>query len=72
MSNQRSGKFKPAAMRDNGLNDMKLRAFFRTAASLVEDNSDAQFYFEQLVDHISDGGSLNTDDPIAVRRILGL
>jgi hypothetical protein len=72
MSNQRAGKFKPAAMRDGGLNDMKLRAFFRTAADLVEDNSDAQFYFEQFVDHISNGGSLNTDDPVVVRRILGL
>lgn len=72
MSNQRAGKFKPAAMRDGGLNDMKLRAFFRTAADLVEDNSDAQFYFEQFVDHISNGGSLSSDDPIVVRRILGL
>jgi hypothetical protein len=72
MSNQRAGKFKPAAMRDGGLNDMKLRAFFRTAADLVEDNSDAQFYFEQFVDHISNGGSLSSDDPVVVRRILGL
>tara|TARA_X000001316_G_C921361_1_gene35721 strand:- start:207 stop:425 length:219 start_codon:yes stop_codon:yes gene_type:complete len=72
MSNQRAGKFKPAAMRDGGLNDMKLRAFFRTAADLVEDNSDAEFYFEQFVDHISNGGSLSSDDPVVVRRILGL
>ena len=72
MSNQRAGKFKPAAMRDGGLNNMKLRAFFRTAADLVEDNSDAEFYFEQFVDHISNGGSLSSDDPVVVRRILGL
>tara|TARA_E500000318_G_scaffold21095_1_gene21610 strand:+ start:297 stop:515 length:219 start_codon:yes stop_codon:yes gene_type:complete len=72
MSNQRAGKFKPAVMRDGSLNDMKLRAFFRTAADLVEDNSDAQFYFEQFVDHISNGGSLSSDDPVVVRRILGL
>ena len=72
MSNQRAGKFKPAAMRDGSLNDMKLRAFFRTAADLVEDNSDAEFYFEQFVDHISNGGSLSSDDPVVVRRILGL
>jgi len=71
MSNQRGGKWKPAAMRDGGLNDLKLRAFFRTAADLVEDE-ESKFYFEQLVDHISDGGTLTTDDPIAVRRILGL
>ena len=31
MSNQRSGKWKPAAMAD-GNTDMKLRNFFRTAA----------------------------------------
>lgn len=71
MSNQRSGKWKPAAMRDD-LSDMKLRAFFRTAASVVEPDSDAQFYFEQLVEHITDGGALTTDDPVAVRRILGV
>jgi len=70
MSNQRSGKWKPAAMRD-GLNDMKLRAFFRTAANVVGEDTDAGFYFEQLVDHITQGGSLTTDDPVAVRRILG-
>lgn len=70
MSNQRAGKFKPAAMREG--DNLKLRAFFRTAASLVEDNSDAQFYFEQFIDHISGGGSLNSDDPVVVRRILGL
>ena len=72
MSNQRTGKWKPAAMRDDGLNDMKLRAFFRVAASIVEPDSEAQFYFEQLVEHISDGGKLTTDDPVAVRRILGV
>ena len=50
----------------------ELRAFFRTAADLVEDNSDAEFYFEQFVDHISNGGSLSSDDSVVVRRILGL
>ena len=44
MSNQRSGKWKPAAMSD-GNNDMKLRNFFRAAAKVVEEDTDAQFFF---------------------------
>ena len=70
MSNQRSGKWKPAAMSD-GNNDMKLRNFFRTAAKVVEEDTDAQFFFEQIVEHINGGGNLLTDDPVAIRRILG-
>lgn len=71
MSNQRSGKTHRAAASD-GMNDMKIRNFFRTAASVLKDNSDAQFYFEQVVDHINNGGNIMTDDPVAVRRILGV
>ena len=70
MSNQRSGKWKPAAMSD-GLNDMKLRNFFRTAANVLENEPDAAFYFEQIMEHITKGGSIMTEDPVAVRRILG-
>ena len=51
---------------------MKLRNFFRTAASLLDEDADARFYFEQIVEHMNDGGSIMTDDPVAVRRILGL
>ena len=71
MSNQRTGKWKPAAL-DNGSTDMKLRNFFRTCASVVEADSDAQFYFEQIVEHINNGGSVMIDDPVTVRRILGV
>jgi hypothetical protein len=71
MSNQRAGKTYRAAAND-GLQDMKLRNFFRVAAQVCEDDSDAQFYFEQIVDHMNNGGSVMTDDPTAVRRILGL
>lgn len=71
MSNQRSGKWKPAAMNDSTL-DMKLRNFFRTAAAVVEQDSDAQFYFEQIVEHINNGGSIMMSDPVTVRRILGV
>jgi len=70
MSNQRAGKTHRAAASD-GLAEMKLRNFFRTCARVVEEESDAQFYFEQIVDHINNGGSISTDDPVAVRRILG-
>ena len=51
---------------------MKLRNFFRKAATIVEADTDAQFYFEQIVDHINQGGNIMTDDPVAIRRILGL
>jgi hypothetical protein len=71
MSNQRAGKTHRAAAND-GMNEMKLRNFFRAAASVMEDGSDAQFYFEQVVDHINNGGNLNTDDPKAIGRILGV
>ena len=70
MSNQRSGKWKPAAMSD-GMQDMKLRNFFRTAANVLESEPEAAFYFEQVMEHITKGGSIMTDDPVAVRRILG-
>ena len=70
MSNQRAGKTHRAAASD-GLAEMKLRNFFRTCARVVEEESDAQFYFEQIVDHINNGGNISTDDPVAVRRILG-
>lgn len=71
MSNQRVGKTYRAAAND-GLQDMKLRNFFRAAAKVVEDNSDAQFYFEQIVEHINGGGNIMTDDPVTIRRILGV
>ena len=67
----RRGKTYKAAAND-GTSDMKLRNFFRTAASLLDEDADARFYFEQIVEHMNDGGSIMTDDPVAVRRILGL
>ena len=71
MSNQRGGKWKPAAL-DNGTTDMRLRNFFKTCVRALEDEPDSQFYFEQIVDHINQGGSIMTDDLVAVRRILGV
>ena len=71
MSNQRAGKTHRAAAND-GMQDMKLRNFFRTAAKVVGDDTDAQFYFEQIVDHINNGGNIMSDDPTTIRRILGV
>ena len=71
MSNQRAGKTHKAAAGDS-LQDMKLRNFFRTAASLMEDESDAQFYFEQIVAHINGGGSIMVEDHKQIARILGV
>lgn len=71
MSNQRAGKTYRAAATDS-LTDMKLRNFFRTAAELMDDESDAQFYFEQIVDHINSGGTIMTDDRNSVAKILGV
>ena len=71
MSNQRAGKTYKAAASDN-MSDMKLRNFFRTAATMVEDGSDAQFFFEQIVEHINAGGNIMSDDPATIRRILGV
>ena len=71
MSNQRAGKTHKAAASD-GMGEMKLRNFFRAAATVVGDDTDAQFYFEQIVDHINQGGNIMTDDPVAIRRILGV
>ena len=68
--NQRAGKTYRAAANDS-MQDMKIRNFFRTAAKVVEDDTDAQFFFEQIVEHMNNGGSIMTDDPVAVRRILG-
>ena len=71
MSNQRAGKTHKAAAND-GLQDMKIRNFFKTCVRVLEDEPDSQFYFEQVVDHINQGGSTMTDDLVAVRRILGV
>jgi hypothetical protein len=71
MSNQRPGKTHHAAASD-GMTEMRLRNFFKTAVELLKDEPEAQFYFEQIVDHINNGGSIMTDDPKAVSRILGV
>jgi len=72
MSNQRSGKTYRAAP-DGNMDAMKMRVFFRTAAEVLNEDGqgDAAFYFEQLVDHINEGGSLPQSQK-DVARVLGL
>lgn len=63
MSNQRRGKWKPAALNDGGqTNDMALVQFFKSAKESLEQygESDAAFYFEQCEDWIRSGKSLSS------------
>jgi hypothetical protein len=72
MSNQRAGKFKPAAMRDNDTNGLALRSFFRRAKELLEEkgDDDAAFYFEQCEEWISNArGPMNEN---SAGKVLGL
>ena len=61
MSNQRPGKTHRAGAND-GMRDMQLRNFFRSAKQLLEEtgNDDAAFYFEQCEDWIRSGKSLSS------------
>jgi len=70
MSNQRGGTWKPATMRDSG-GSMTQVAFFKECARELYDAKEdtAAFYFEQLVDHLRQGGSLH---PNQADRALGL
>lgn len=71
MSNQRSGKWKPAAMSDGGKIDaMVLCQFFKSAKEALESAGyeDSAFYFEQCEDWMREGRSFNKD----ARVILGL
>ncbi len=72
MSNQRTGKWKSAAL-DSGLSQMKLRNFFRDCKELLEENGeeDAAFYFEQVMDEINEGRTL-PGDKRNVSKVLGL
>jgi len=72
MSNQRAGKTHKAALSD-GSAEMRLRDFFRTAQQILESEGydDAAFYFEQVKDHLNDGGTLPTNRQEIV-RLLGV
>ena len=71
---QRIGKTHSAGPMDgpDRIDTRTLTNFFQECFDeLDETGDDAAFYFEQLVEHINNGGSISTDDPVAVRRILG-
>jgi len=68
---QRAGKTHRAAAND-GMQEMKLRNFFRTCVDILEpENADAAFFFEQIVDHINAGNSLPADRK-EIQRLLGI
>ena len=68
MSNQRPGK-KTRPMGDGGL--MKEMLFFKACKEVLAEygHDDAAFYFEQVEEHMRNGGSLSVND---AGRILGV
>ena len=73
MSNQRAGKMHRAGANDSN-REMILRNFFRTSKQLLTEagNEDAAFYFEQVEEHIQNGGSIYIDHPQSIGKILGV
>ena len=71
MSNQRSGKWKPASMREG--ESMSTVTFFKNAKKLLANygHEDASFYFEQVEAQLRKGGGLSTDFK-EIGRILGV
>ena len=71
MSNQRTGKWKSASLRDgSGMNTV---TFFKCAKKVLSDygQEDAAFYFEQVEEHLREGKSLPLDER-TVGRVLGI
>jgi len=73
MSNQRTGKTHKAALGD-GMQDMKMMLFFSHCVDILEENEEenAAFYFEQILDHIIAGKALPSVNRIEIARILGV
>lgn len=71
MSNQRSGKWKPASMSDSFNNPMKLLEFFKGCKEALErgGKTEEAFYFEQIEEWLREGKDLYKEHPA---RILGL
>ena len=71
MSNQRSGKWKSATLRDGS--GMQTVTFFKNAKNVLQEmgHDDAAFYFEQIEDHLCSGKSLPTDEK-SVGSVLGV
>lgn len=71
MSNQRSGKTYRASANDN--EGMGTALFFKAAAEALYEQGyeDEAFYFEQVLEHLRDGGGLPSDKR-SVEKVLGL
>ena len=69
--NQRPGKWKTASLRDGS--GMQTVTFFKIAKQLLEQygEEDAAFYFEQVEEHLRDGGKLSSDSS-DVGKVLGV
>jgi DNA-binding transcriptional regulator/RsmH inhibitor MraZ len=69
MSNQRPGKTHRAALGDS-MQEMHLRNFFRSCKEILA-GTDAEFYFEQIQEHIEAGNSL-PQDKREIQRLFGV
>lgn len=69
--NQRAGKTYRAASNDNS--GMGTMLFFKYAAEALTESGyeDEAFYFEQIEDHLRDGGGL-PQDKRSIEKVLGL
>ena len=69
--NQRPGKWKSATLRDGS--GMQTVTFFKIAKQLLEEygEEDAAFYFEQVEEHLRQGGGLPNDSQ-QVGKVLGV
>lgn len=69
--NQRKPNMKPASLSQSSVSMSQLR-FFKNCVNELEETGkqEAAFYFEQLVDHIQDGGALTENQDVS--RVLGL
>lgn len=71
MTNQRPGKTHRAAL-GNSMQEMNLRNFFRSCNEiLLNVDTDAAYYFEQIQEHIEAGNSL-PQDKREIERLLGI
>jgi hypothetical protein len=76
MSNQRAGKMHSAGAKQHTYQEMYMVNFFESCAKVLENSDDPSgstvaFYFEQIVDHMREGGSLPADHK-DIQRMFGL
>lgn len=75
MSNQRAGKTHAAAARDRVYHEMYMLKFFRACVETLEAAGEpaslAAFYFEQLEEHVQQGGTL-PQDVKDLQRVFGV